>query len=104
MNKIWPQNSRACLVLNHFGSYFVRIFVHIFALYVGAGITRAFLRKKTKIIMMFERFTGFAPILRFVLVLQNAIHNKGIQFGNPETTRANRAMLEAEFPIGFGGF
>ena len=28
---------RVCLVLKHFGPYVVRIFVHIFALYVGGG-------------------------------------------------------------------
>ena len=42
--KIWPQNCRVCLLLKHFGSYFVQIFVHDFALYVGrAGVIRAFL-------------------------------------------------------------
>ena len=29
--------------MKHLGSYIVQIFVHIFALYVGAGVTRAFL-------------------------------------------------------------
>ena len=33
--KLRPQNSRVYLVLKHFGPYFVRIFVHTFALYVG---------------------------------------------------------------------
>ena len=38
MNKhIWPQNCQVCLVLKHFGSYFVLIFVHIFAVYMGGG-------------------------------------------------------------------
>ena len=31
------------LPLKHLGSYIVQIFVHIFALYVGAGVTCAFL-------------------------------------------------------------
>ena len=35
--KIWPPNCRICLVLKHLGSYFVHMFVHIFALYVGGG-------------------------------------------------------------------
>ena len=34
---IWPQNCQVCLVLKHFESYFVQIFVHVFALYVGYG-------------------------------------------------------------------
>ena len=35
--KIWPRNCRVCLVLKHFESYFVQMFVHISALYVGGG-------------------------------------------------------------------
>ena len=35
--KIWPPNCRICLVLKRLGSYFVQIFVHTFALYVGGG-------------------------------------------------------------------
>ena len=35
--KIWPPNCRICLVLKHWGSYFVQMFVHVFALYVGGG-------------------------------------------------------------------
>ena len=35
--KIWPPNCRICLVLKRLGSYFVQMFVHIFALYVGGG-------------------------------------------------------------------
>ena len=34
---IWPPNCQICLVLKHLGSYFVQMFVHIFALYVGGG-------------------------------------------------------------------
>ena len=34
--KKWPENCRVCLVLKHLGPYFVQMFVHIFALYVGA--------------------------------------------------------------------
>ena len=45
-----PQNCRICLVLKHLGSYFVQMFVHIFALYVGAGVTSLFLRHGEKII------------------------------------------------------
>ena len=41
--KLWPQNCRVCLVLKHLGPYCVRIFVNMFALYVGGGATCAFL-------------------------------------------------------------
>ena len=45
--KIWtsicPPNCRICLVLKHLGSYFVQMFVHMFALYVGGGVTSVFL-------------------------------------------------------------
>ena len=33
--KLWPPNCRISLVLKHLGSYFVQMFVHIFALYVS---------------------------------------------------------------------
>ena len=32
---IWPLNCQICLALKDLGSYFVQIFVHVFALYVG---------------------------------------------------------------------
>ena len=43
MNKHMAPNCRICLVLKHLGSYFVQMFFHIFALYVGVGVTSAFL-------------------------------------------------------------
>ena len=35
--KYGPISCRICLVLKHFGSYFVQIFVQTFALYAGGG-------------------------------------------------------------------
>ena len=36
----WPQSCQVCLVLKHFGPYFVRVSVHIFTLYWGGGHSR----------------------------------------------------------------
>ena len=39
-----PGYPKICLVLKHLGSYFVQMFIHSFALYVGeAGVTSVFL-------------------------------------------------------------
>ena len=57
------------------------------------GDSRESIRRKMPILIMFERFARIASSLRFAtLVPRNAIRKKGIQFGNPETTRANQVI------------